>query len=113
MSRANRYFLPGYVWHNQSCSRFQSFQSFNPPDIFRGPFKSFHKQTPTIFTSRDERQSESIAVGSLAFVETVNTDLGVKATHREVIGAAGSYALRELTEVYGLKFRAENEALNT
>jgi len=31
MPRANRHFLPGYVWHitHQRCSQFQSFQSFN------------------------------------------------------------------------------------
>ena len=32
---------------------------------------------------RDDRWSEAIAVGSLAFVETVKNDLGVKARHRD------------------------------
>ena len=44
---------------------------------------------------RDDRWSEAIAVGSLAFVETVKNDLGVKAAHREVLEADGTYALRE------------------
>ena len=39
MPRANRHFLPGYLWHitHQRCSQFQSFQSFNRC----APFKTF------------------------------------------------------------------------
>jgi len=62
---------------------------------------------------RDNRWSEAIAVGSLAFVETVKNDLGMKATHREVIEADGTYALREPTEAYGLNFIGEPEALSS
>jgi hypothetical protein len=62
---------------------------------------------------RDDRWSESIAVGSLAFVESVRNQLGIKALHRDVIEANGSYALREPGEAYGLKFAAENEALRS
>jgi hypothetical protein len=32
---------------------------------------------------RDERWSEAIAVGSLAFVENIKTALGIKALHRK------------------------------
>jgi putative transposase len=60
---------------------------------------------------RDERWSESIAVGSLAFVETIKNNLGIKASHRDVTEANGSYALREPTDAYGVKFGCENEAL--
>lgn len=60
---------------------------------------------------RDDRWSESIAVGSLAFVKSVKNQLGIKASHRDVIEANGSYALREPAEAYGLKFATENEAL--
>jgi len=63
------------------------------------------------FAVRDDRWSEAIAVGSMAFVENVKNQLGVKASHRDVIEANGSYALREPEEAYGLKFVAENEAL--
>jgi putative transposase len=62
-------------------------------------------------SSRDDRWSESIAVGSLSFVDTVKSDLGMKASHRDVIEANGSYALREPAETYGVKFSTENEAL--
>jgi putative transposase len=40
---------------------------------------------------RDDHWSEAIAVGSLAFVETVKNDLGVKARHRDVIEADRRY----------------------
>ena len=34
---------------------------------------------------REDRWSEALAVGSLAFVERVKNDLGVKAAHRKVL----------------------------
>jgi hypothetical protein len=54
---------------------------------------------------------QAIAVGGLAFVEKVKGELGVKASHRDVIEANGSYALREPVEAYGLKFAAGNGAV--
>jgi hypothetical protein len=41
-----------------------------------------------------------------------SSQLGVKASHRDVIAANGSYALREPTEGYGLQFTGKNEALS-
>jgi hypothetical protein len=64
-------------------------------------------------TVRDDRSSEAIAVGSLAFVETVKNDLGVKATHREVIEADGSYTLREPAGAYASNFTGESETLRS
>jgi hypothetical protein len=46
------------------------------------------------------RWSEAIAVGSLAFVERVKNDLGIKAMHREVLETDGTYALHESSEAY-------------
>ena len=65
-----------------------------------GDFQTAHRQwvEETLRegrTVRDDRWSESIAVGSLGFVETIKNDLGLKAAHRDVIEADGSYALRE------------------
>ena len=59
----------------------------------------------------DDRWSEAIAVGSLAFIETVKNDLGVKARHRDVIEADGSYALRKPSDAYAGKFTGKNDAL--
>jgi hypothetical protein len=49
---------------------------------------------------RDDRWSDAIAVGSLAFVKTVKDDLGIKAMHREVLETDGTYALHEPSEAY-------------
>ena len=53
--------------------------------------------------------SEAIAVGSLAFVENVKKQLGIKAAHRDGTEAEGSYALREPTEAYAARFTGEIE----
>jgi hypothetical protein len=46
MPRANRYFLPGYVWHitHPSGDEFQSFQTFNR----FAPFKPLRRETDRI-----------------------------------------------------------------
>ena len=49
---------------------------------------------------RDDRWSEAIAVGSLALVEMVKRDLGIRAMHRDVIKDDGRHALREPAEAY-------------
>jgi len=59
---------------------------------------------------RDDRWSESIAVGSLAFIENVKSELGFNA-HRDVIESDGSYVLREPAEAYALKFAAISTVL--
>ncbi|HYT55211.1 MAG TPA: transposase [Verrucomicrobiae bacterium] len=60
---------------------------------------------------RDDRWSEAIAVGSLAFVGQVKSELGVKAVHREVVPPDGTYALRETSEAYMGKLGSESDAL--
>jgi hypothetical protein len=46
MPRANRYFVPGHIWHitHERCSQFQSFQSFNR----FAQFKSFKPPAPRL-----------------------------------------------------------------
>jgi hypothetical protein len=60
---------------------------------------------------RDDRWSEAIAVGSLAYVENVKSELGSKALHREVEQIGGAYALRESSEAYNDDFDRETEPL--
>jgi hypothetical protein len=61
---------------------------------------------------RDDRWSESIAVGKWEFVENVKDEVRREGpAHRDVIEADGTYALREQAEAYGLSFVAESEAL--
>jgi hypothetical protein len=47
----------------------------------------------------------------LAFAEKVKRELGIKAMHREVEQADGTFALRESSEAYGREVAQENEAL--
>ena len=60
---------------------------------------------------RDARWSEAVAVGSLAFVEKVKSELGIKALHRELEQVDGTYALRESGEAYREQIDSKNEAL--
>ena len=60
---------------------------------------------------RDDRWSAVVAVGSLAFVESVKSELGRRATHRGVEQKDGAYALRERGEAYNGDFGGESEPL--
>jgi len=57
---------------------------------------------------RQPRWTESIAVGDEGFVGDVKEKLGIRAMGREVIGANGSYELREPETSYEAVFRPEN-----
>jgi len=61
---------------------------------------------------RESRWTESIAVGSKAFVEKTKARLGIKAIGREVMGADGVYDLRERDVSYNAIFAGENSALS-
>jgi hypothetical protein len=45
----------------------------------------------------------------LAFVESVKNQLGVKASHRDVVEADGRYELREPAEAYASGFGVKNQ----
>jgi len=61
--------------------------------------------------SRDDKWSESIAVGSESFVTMTKEKLGFKANGREVVGGDGSYVLRESPAPYNGILGDKNEAL--
>ena len=50
---------------------------------------------------------------SLAFIDEVRSELGVKAAHRDVVESVGSYAPRKPAEEYELKFADETQALSS
>lgn len=60
---------------------------------------------------RDERWSESLAVGSQAFVESVKRELALKARHRAIEAADGSYALKQPQFPYTGHFDLKSGAL--
>jgi hypothetical protein len=61
--------------------------------------------------NRESRWTESIAVGSKAFVEKTKVELGIKAIGREVMGTDGVYELREGDVSYKPHFAGENSGL--
>ena len=63
--------------------------------------------------ARESRWSEAVAVGSLSFVNTVKSELGFKAAHREVIEQGETYVLREESETYRSNFAGKNEMLSS
>jgi putative transposase len=60
---------------------------------------------------RESRWTQSIAVGSKAFVEKAKADLGAKAMGREVLGVDGVYELREQDVSYSGNLGGENSGL--
>src|SRR6266498_1478822 len=88
MPRANRHFLPGYIWHitHRVAKKFVQ----NVPVV--QPLRSVQDvvQSNTDEPERKTIDVEAIVVGSLAFVERVKNDLGVKAMHREVLETDGN-----------------------
>jgi hypothetical protein len=61
--------------------------------------------------SRDSKWTESIAVGSKAFIEATIKKLGIKAKGRKIVGSEKSYELREPGVPYGGNFTPENGLL--
>ena len=61
--------------------------------------------------SRDQKWTESVAVGSQQFVKATKEKLGFKAKGREVIGGDGSYQLKESSTPYKGNLALENEPL--
>ena len=60
---------------------------------------------------RNDGWSEAIAVGTLAFVESVKSELGGRAMHRGIEQKDGAYALREQGEAYNDDFGGKSEPL--
>ncbi|MBW1769259.1 MAG: transposase [Deltaproteobacteria bacterium] len=61
--------------------------------------------------SRDSKWTESIAVGSKAFIKATIKRLGIKAKGRKIIGSKKSYELREPSVSYGGDFTPDNGPL--
>ena len=79
MPRANRHFAPGHVWRIQA----------RPVPIVQ--VVQFPGSSPGSVINRG---------WNLELVGTMENDLGVKAIHRDVLQADGTYALREPAEAY-------------
>jgi putative transposase len=62
---------------------------------------------------REGKWTESVAVGSELFVNATKEKLGIKGQGREVIGADGSYELRESSAAYKAILGHENDVLSS
>ena len=58
--------------------------------------------------ARDERWSQSLAVGSQAYLDKIKAALGARATHRQIEEAGGIHALREPAASYTRQFEGKN-----
>ena len=78
-------------------------------DTYRGWVEeALEKQS---YCKREARWTESIAVGTEAFVRETKEKLGMRAIGRELVGGNGSYELREPEIPYDAKIDLEKEDL--
>ena len=86
MPRANRHYIPGYVWHiTHRCDKKEFLLKF----------------------ARDRRRWKSRRGG----IEATLKRLGIKAKGRKIVGSKKSYELREPVVPYGGNFTPENSLL--
>ena len=78
--------------------------------------KSCEKRLEEVLASqnhgRENKWTESIAVGSKGFVEDTRERLGIKAKGRRVLGDNGRYELREPKAAYKTDFDPKNSVLS-
>ncbi|KKL95503.1 hypothetical protein LCGC14_1853970, partial [marine sediment metagenome] len=61
---------------------------------------------------RESKWSQSIAVGSKSFVESIKEKLGIRAKGRKVADSKDLYHLREVQAAYNSNFTPENGVLS-
>ena len=61
---------------------------------------------------REDKWTQSIAVGSEAFIKDTKSELGLRAKYRKIDQAGMSYQLREKQNSYNSNFAPENEVLS-
>ncbi len=98
MARAKRHYIPGHVWHlTHRCHKREFLLKF-PRDRRRWADSEIR---PDI-GEKEDKWTQSIAVGSQSFVKKMKKALGHRATGRKVIGADDTYELREVQAPYGV-----------
>ena len=76
--------------------------------VYRGWVEDVIRQCSS---AREEKWTQSIAVGNKLFVEGVKDKLGFKATGRNIVGAGDAYELKESVASYSADFGTKTEAL--
>ena len=73
----------------------------NYDDLKEAHYKWVESEIPTDGSAKENKWTQSIAVGSKAFIETMREALGFRAKGRKIIGADDAFELRELIAPYG------------
>jgi putative transposase len=64
-------------------------------------YKWVDSEIPTNYSDKDNKWTQSVAVGSRRFIETMKEALGFRAKGRKIIGADDTFELREVIAPYG------------
>ena len=121
MARAKRHYIPGYVWHithrchkrefllkfprdrrrwiewlYQANKRYSGLSLLNYDDLKDAHFKWVESAIQTGNGDKENKWSQSIAVGSKTFIEKMKGALGYRARGRKIICANDTYELREV-----------------
>jgi putative transposase len=73
----------------------------NYDDLKEAHYKWVESEIPTDGFVKENKWTQSIAVGSKPFIETMRETLGFKAKGRKIIGADDTFELREVIAPYG------------
>jgi len=73
----------------------------NYEDLKDAPFKWVDSAKQTDNSEKENKWTQSIAVGSKTFIENVKKALGFRATGRKIICADDTFELREVLPPYG------------
>ena len=121
MARAKRHYLPGHVWHiTHRCHKREFLLKF-PRDrrrwiqwlyqakkrysglsvLYYAHYKWVDSALQTDHGDRQNKWTQSIAVGSQRFIEKMKEALGFRAKGRKIICADDTFELREVLTPYG------------
>ena len=118
MARANQHHIPRQIWHiTHRCHKKELLLKFAKdrrrwllPWVYR---QWIEEALAKGSMTRQPEWTESIAVGSRAFVEGIKKKLEPQAKGRKITEASTHYELREPSSAYNAHFGPENEVLST
>jgi len=73
----------------------------NYDDLKEAHYQWVESKMPTDGSAKENKWTQSIAVGSKPFIETMRETLGFRAKDRNIIGADDTFKLREVVAPYG------------
>jgi len=97
MARASRHYIPGFIWHTDYESIRKAHRGWVEAEVERSG------------GGRQSHWTESIAVGSSAFVEAIQKRLSLRCLGRRKRPLSGGMELREPVVAYNEFFDPEKE----